>query len=158
MNLNLTSSAFAANEKIPLRYSGDGEDVSPPLAWGGVPAGTAELALICDDPDAPTPAPWVHWVIYGLGPALTALPEGVPATLEAAKPIACRQGKNSWGKVGYGGPLPPKGHGVHHYHFTLYALGKALPVTPGLDKAAVAAAMKGSILAQATLTGLYERK
>jgi len=158
MKLALTSLAFAANEKIPLRYTTEGDDVSPPLAWGDPPAGTQEFALVCDDPDAPGAEPWVHWVIYGLAAALRALPEGVPASPEATKPVACHQGKNSWGKIGYGGPYPPKGSGPHHYRFTLYALGKPAPAEPGLDKAALLAAIKGSTLAQGTLTGLFERK
>jgi Raf kinase inhibitor-like YbhB/YbcL family protein len=158
MSFTLTSSAFAANEKIPLRYSGDGEDISPPLAWDGVPSGTQELALICDDPDAPGAQPWVHWVIYGLEPQLRALPEGLPASAETKKPFAGLQGKNSWGKLGYGGPYPPKAGGVHHYRFTLYMLSKLLGAKPGLDKAGLLGAMQGLILAQTALTGLYERK
>jgi hypothetical protein len=157
MSLSLTSSAFAAGEKVPLRYTGDGEDVSPPLVWIGLPLATAELALVCDDPDAPTPEPWVHWIIYGLNPALTGLPEAVPAAGGATKPFAYRQGKNSWGKIGYGGPYPPKGHGVHHYRFTLYALDKPLETDTGLDRPGLLRAMQGAILSQATLTGTYER-
>ena len=92
MSLQLTSSAFASNEKIPLRYSGDGEDVSPPLAWRDLPAGTAELALICDDPDAPTPHPWVHWVIWGLKPQAGELPEHLPPAASCASPSPCARG------------------------------------------------------------------
>jgi len=157
MSLTLSGSAFGHDEPIPLRYSGDGEDISPPLSWSGVPEGTAELALICDDPDAPTPQPWVHWVIYGMSPTLTGLPEGVPKQRELTKPIAAMQGVNSWPKIGYGGPAPPHGHGVHHYHFTLYCLSQPLGLKPGADKPELLAAMKGLILAQTRLTGTYER-
>ena len=156
MSLTLTSPAFTPSEKIPLRYSGEGEDVSPPLAWNRLPPGTAQLALICDDPDA-GPTPWVHWLIYGLSPQLTELPEGIPASPETAKPVACQQGKNSWGGVGWRGPYPPKGGGMHHYHFTLYALSRPIETQPGLEKPALLRAMQGAIVGQATLTGLYER-
>lgn len=157
MTFTISSAAFANDEKIPLRYSRDGEDVSPPLLWDGLPEGTAELALICDDPDAPTPEPFVHWVIYGMSPDLKGLPEGVPADPELATPARARQGENSWGKTGYGGPAPPRRHGVHHYHFTLYALSKRLNLPPGVDKARLLTAMTGAILAQITLIGAYER-
>ena len=160
MAFKLSSSAFANNEKIPLRYSRDGEDLSPPLAWEGLPEGTLELALICDDPDAPTPAPWVHWIIYGLRPELKALPEGIPVLKEISDPLKARQGENSWGKEGYGGPAPPRGHGPHHYHFTLYALSKrlALPPKPDkVDKDRLLKAIQGAVIAKTTLTGIYER-
>lgn len=157
MDMKLTSVAFGDNEKIPLRYSGDGEDISPPLTWNGLPQGVAELALVCDDPNAPTPKPWVHWVIYGLDPGLTGLPEAIPTDKELLKPVKARQGTNSWGRIGYGGPAPPHGHGVHHYHFTLYALGKRLDLKAGLDKESLLGAIKGVVVAQTTLTGTYQR-
>lgn len=157
MNFKLSSTAFTNDEKIPRRYSRDGEDISPPLAWEGIPEGSAELALICDDPDAPTPKPFVHWVIYGLSPDLKSLPEAIPTEKELAEPIRARQGENSWGKAGYGGPAPPRGHGIHHYHFTLYALKNRLDLPPGVDKDKLLKAMNGAVLAKTTLTGLYER-
>ena len=157
MKLELSSPAFGHGEKIPMRYTGDGEDVSPPLAWSNLPPEAAELALICDDPDAPRPQPWVHWVIYGLSPKLTGLPEGIPATPEIKQPVQASQGENSWGKSGYGGPYPPKGHGTHHYHFTLYALKKPLGLSPGKSKEQLLQAIAGSELARTTLTGIYER-
>lgn len=157
MDFSLSSSAFLHNQKIPLRYARDGEDVSPPLAWSGVPEGTAELALICDDPDAPMATPFVHWVLYGLSPDVAGLAEGVPNQGELTDPVRARQGQNSWGKTGYGGPAPPHGHGVHHYHFTLYALSRRLELAPGLTKEKLLAAMDGAVLAKTRLTGLYER-
>jgi Raf kinase inhibitor-like YbhB/YbcL family protein len=126
-----------------------------------VPEGTQQLALICDDPDAPTPEPWVHWVIYGINADVRKLPEGVPNEPQLAKPIAARQGKNSWDSgatIGYRGPMPPPGHGTHHYHFKLYALDKPLDLAHSATKKQLLAAMKDHILAQAELIGTYERK
>ena len=157
MTLIIQSSVFANNEKIPVRFSGDGADVSPALTWSGVPDGAKELALIMDDPDAPTPEPWVHWVIYKIPVSATGLPENVAKTEAVSEPAGALQGKNSWGKVGYGGPAPPRGHGVHHYHFKLYALDAALNVSAGLDKKGLQKAIEGHVLAQGELIGTYQR-
>ena len=156
--MTMTSTAFENGQPIPAKYTGEGNDVSPPLAWTGVPDGAQQLALICDDPDAPTPEPWVHWVIYGLSPETTALPEGVPTT-EIVEAPAATQGVNGWqGRViGYKGPMPPPG-GVHHYHFTLYALDEALQLEAGLTKAQLLAAMDGHILATGEMVGTYQRR
>lgn len=148
--IQVTSSAFAPGSAIPVQYTGEGADRSPPLAWSAPPAGTAELALICDDPDAPTPEPWVHWVAYGIPADSRGMAEGASS--------GSIQGKNSWGKLGYGGPMPPKGHGVHHYHFQLYALDTKLGADPGLTKDALLAKMRGHIVAEGKLTGTYERR
>src|SRR5262249_1100050 len=132
--MQLNSSAFKNASRIPVKHTGDGEDLSPPLAWNDAPAATKEFALICDDPDAPTPKPWVHWVIDGIPVATKELAEGASSKAAAA----FVQGTNSWtsGKtVGYRGPAPPPGHGIHHYHFRLYALDQALSLPPRLDKA-----------------------
>ncbi len=157
MRITITSPAFSHNEPISRKHTGEGEDVSPELAWSGIPEGTQELALIMDDPDAPRAEPWVHWVIHKLSPTLTGLPEGVPTSATLTDPAGALQGKNSWGRVGYGGPMPPPGHGVHHYHFKLYALDTALDVQAGLDKDALLAKMQGHILAEGELIGTYER-
>lgn len=157
--MHLTSRAFAQNERIPDKYTGLGEDLSPPLQWTEPPEGTKSLALICDDPDAPTEEPWVHWVIYDLPPALTGLPEGVCREPILTEPVAAKQGKNSWPTgtaIGYQGPEPPKGHGVHRYYFRLYALDCRLELEPGLTKTAILAAMQDHILAKAELLGTYE--
>ncbi len=106
---------------------------------------------------APRPEPWVHWIIYKIPPEATGLPENVAKTDKPAAPAGGLQGKNSWGKIGYGGPAPPPGHGVHHYHFMLYALDAVLDVQPGLDKRQLLAAMKGHILAQGEVVGRYQR-
>src|SRR5579859_618412 len=150
MTIRIASTAFEADRPIPKKYSGEGPDVSPPLAWSGVPQSAKELALICDDPDAPTPEPWVHWILYKLSPALTGLKEG-----EKGGGV---EGKNSFERTGYGGPMPPQGDGRHHYHFKLYALDQALGVGAGLSKDQLLAAMKGHILAQGELIGTFERK
>lgn len=154
------SAAFPPNGPVPKRHTGEGEDVSPPLAWGDVPAGTRELALICDDPDAPTPQPWVHWLLYKIPPTVAELPEGMPAGPRLESPAPMLQGRNSWSSgrtIGYRGPMPPPRHGVHHYHFRLYSLDAPLDVKPSLDKAALREALRGHVLAEAELIGTYER-
>lgn len=157
VNMILTTNAFGDNAPIPARYTGDGDDVSPELSWSGVPEGAKELALIVDDPDAPTPRPWVHWVIYAIPAGATGLAESVPTAETLDEPAGAVQGKNSWGTIGYRGPAPPPGHGVHHYHFRLYALDAPLGADPGLDKDGLLAAMEGRILATAERIGTYQR-
>jgi Raf kinase inhibitor-like YbhB/YbcL family protein len=160
MTIEVRSTAFAADQPIPKKFTGEGQDVSPALSWSGVPAGTQELALICDDPDAPVKEPWVHWVIYKIPAAAKGLPEGVPQKERPPEPAGALQGKNSWDEgenLGYRGPMPPPKHGVHHYHFTLYALDAKLTAEPGLTKNELLKKMEGHILAKGRLTGLYER-
>jgi Raf kinase inhibitor-like YbhB/YbcL family protein len=157
MSITINSPAFSHNEPVTRKHTGDGEDVSPALAWSGVPDGTKELALIMDDPDAPTPQPWVHWVIYKLPPTLAGLPEGVAASPTLTEPAGVMQGKNSWGTVGYRGPAPPPGHGVHHYHFKLYALDAELDAQPGLNQGQLLSKMKGHVIADGELVGTYQR-
>jgi len=149
--MNITSSDFAEGAAIPRQHTGDGENVSPALHWTGVPASARELALIVDDPDAPRPAPWVHWVLYKIPTSLTGLPQG--ASGAGARPKApMREGRGDGG-VGYRGPAPPRGHGVHHYHFELYALD----APAGATKEELLAAMKGHVLAEVETVGTYER-
>ncbi len=158
--LEVTSSAFDHGEPIPQKYTGEGADVSPPLTWSGVPEGTRELALVCDDPDAPTAEPWVHWVIYKIPATATGLPEGVPAKPRLKNPSGALQGKNSWPNgqtIGYRGPMPPPGHGTHHYHFTLYALDVKLPIEPGDTKKVLLEEIADHVIAKGTLTGTYKR-
>jgi Raf kinase inhibitor-like YbhB/YbcL family protein len=158
MSIKVESSAFKAGAAIPAKYTGEGPDVSPALAWSGVPAGAKELALICDDPDAPRAQPWVHWVIYGLPPTTAGLPENVAKDKTLKQPEGAVQGLTDFDKIGYNGPMPPRGHGTHHYHFMLYALDANLKLAPGLTKADLLKAMKGHILAQGEVVGTYERK
>lgn len=155
--LSVSSTAFAPNQPIPRKYTADGHNVSPPLAWQAGPAGTVEYAVIVDDPDAPSPQPWVHWLCYRIPESIKNTPEGVPPSQRIANPPGALQGKNSWDRTGYGGPQPPKGHGTHHYRFAVYALDAALDVQPNTDKKTLLAAMQGHILAQGELVGTYER-
>jgi Raf kinase inhibitor-like YbhB/YbcL family protein len=160
MTMTLQCSAFSAGQPIPKTHTGEGHDKSPHLTWDGVPQITKSFALICDDPDAPTAEPWVHWVIYNLPPDLRELPEHLPRDDHMAQPVTAAQGCNSWPageNLGYLGPMPPKGHGVHHYHFKLYALDAPLDVMPGITKTSLLKAMTGHILEVAELVGTYER-
>jgi Raf kinase inhibitor-like YbhB/YbcL family protein len=157
MSLIVQCTAFTDGEPIPRRHTGDGEDLSPPLTWTGVPSSVCEFALIMDDPDAPTSDPWVHWVIYKIPAAATGLSEGVPPVPKPSFPSGASQGKNSWKTAGYRGPAPPKGHGVHRYFFKLYALDKTLDLHDGADKDALLNAMTGRIVAEGELMGTYER-
>jgi len=157
MTLRLTSSSFEHEKEIPTKYTCEGADRSPALAWTGVPQGTKSLALIVDDPDAPDPkAPkmtWVHWVLFGIAPSVSGLAEGITS---AELPPGAREGINDWKMPGYRGPCPPIGR--HRYFHKLYALD-ALPALSGQpDKATLEQAMKGHVLEQATLMGTYEKK
>jgi hypothetical protein len=154
MSIPITSRAFTDGKAIPVRFTQDGEGVSPQLSWGDVPAGTKELALICDDPNAPRPTPCVHWVIYKIPPDVHELHEQMPrqATLGGM-----RQGLNYLRHPGYDGPAPPKGHGLHHYHFKLYALDKYLEPTDAVDGRAFYTAIAGHVLDEGEIVGTYER-
>jgi Raf kinase inhibitor-like YbhB/YbcL family protein len=153
MSIEVHSSAFQPGALIPKQYTGDGADKSPPLRWSDPPAGTKSLALICDDPDAPR-GTWVHWVLFNLPAEARELAEGMPTTETLSN--GARQGKNDFGKIGYGGPAPPKGK-PHRYFFKLYALDTALDLRPGATKAQLLEAMKGHILAEEQLMGTYAR-
>lgn len=154
MAFTLSSQAFRHEGEIPKKYTCEGQDVSPPLAWSDAPDGTQSFVLIVDDPDAPDPkAPkmtWVHWVLYDIPKTVTNLAE---ATTAASVPKGARNGINNWNKTGYGGPCPPIGK--HRYFFKLYALSTELGDLGHATKDAIEAAMKGKVLAQATLMGTY---
>ena len=151
--LEIKSSDFETGGMIPKKYTCDGEDISPPLLWDGVPEGTKSLALINDDPDAPM-GTWVHWVLYDLPASTKELPENMPKdkTLHSG----AKQGITDFRKIGYGGPCPPSG--THRYFFKLYALDSKLNLEPGATKKQVEDAMKGHIVAQAELIGKYTRQ
>jgi len=152
--MTITSPAFAAGGKIPRKHTCEGDDVSPRLAWSGVPATAKSLVLIVDDPDAPDPkAPtmtWVHWVLYDLPPSSAGLAEGA-----AALPPGTREGRNDWKRTGYGGPCPPIGR--HRYFHKLYALDAELGDLGEPTKAEVEAAMQGHLVGQAELVGTYQK-
>jgi Raf kinase inhibitor-like YbhB/YbcL family protein len=154
MALTLKSGVFAEGATIPRKYTCDGDDVSPPLTWTGVPDGTQSIALICDDPDAPM-GTWVHWVLWGIPGNVPSLPEGVAKSATVAGGI--KQGLNSWPKVGYNGPCPPPGN-PHRYFFKLYALDAVLDLPENTNKAALERAMKGHVLAQGQYMGTYGRQ
>ena len=153
MSFELTTTAFSAGEAIPKKFTCDGPDVSPKLSWGDPPAKTQSFTLIMDDPDAPG-GTWVHWVLYDIPADAKELPEGVPKQEQLAG--GARQGRNDFGKIGYGGPCPPPGK-PHRYFFKLYALDSKLNLKSGATKAEIERTMKGHILAQAELIGRYGR-
>ena len=152
-SIELTSVAFEHEKPIPVKYTCEGEDTSPDLRWGALPEGTAELALICDDPDAPV-GTWVHWVVYGIPADTGGFAESFPAVEQTEAGIL--QGENSWGRIGYGGPCPPKGK-PHRYFFKLYALDKELGLKSGADKKTLETAMKNHIIGYGELMGTYAR-
>ena len=152
----LTSSAFANDGGIPARYTCDGDNVSPPLAWSNLPEGTRSLALVVDDPDAPDPkAPkitWIHWVVYNIAPGSAGLMESAsPRNL----PRGAVEGRNSWKRTGYGGPCPPIGR--HRYFHKLYALDAVLPDLGKPTLGALSKAMEGHVLGRFELVGTYQR-
>ncbi len=156
MGLTITSTAFQNNGEIPSQYTCQGQDLSPPLQWQGIPPETRSLVLIVDDPDAPDPrAPkmtWVHWVLYNLPPETVGLPEGISSV---QLPSGTKEGLNDWKRSGYGGPCPPIGR--HRYFHKLYALDVVLEEMVRPSKAKVEAAMQGHIIAQAELVGTYQK-
>jgi len=166
LTIQLRSPAFADGGMIPKTFTCDGSDRSPPLEWSSVPASARALALICDDPDAPG-GTWSHWVVFNLSSHVKALREGVPAeqtvpevSTERAGPVVeklpeARQGKNDFGKTGYGGPCPPSG--THRYFFRLYALDTRLELGSTATRAEVFRAIEGHILAEGRLAGKYQR-
>ena len=155
MKIEVTSSAFTEGASIPVKYTCDGDDASPPLRWSGVPEGAKSLALIADDPDAPG-GTWVHWVLYAIPPDVTELEEGIPTT--EGLPNAAKQGVTDFKRIGYGGPCPPPGHGFHRYFFKVYALDSETDLKPRATKSDLLGAMNGHILAEGRLIGTYERR
>ena len=146
--LSISSPAFSHKGMIPSKHTCDGADVNPPLSFDNIPEKSKSLALIVDDPDAPM-GTWVHWVAWNIGPGTKEIPEN-------SVPQDALQGTNDFRKQSYGGPCPPSG--THRYFFKLYALDAPLPLQAGATKTQLEQAMKGHILAQAELVGLYRRK
>lgn len=144
----LTSPDFKAGKTIPTQFTGEGANKAPGLNWSGAPKNTKAFALIVDDPDAPAEEPFVHWVVYN-----------IPADRKDLNTLGdVTQGENSYQHMQYDGPKPPKGHGIHHYHFKLYALDTMLALQQAVTKNELLAAMQGHIIAQTELIGTYEKK
>jgi len=152
MDIKIKSPAFVPGGKIPGKYTCDGMDISPPLAWTSGPEGTKTFALICDDPDAPM-GTWVHWVLFNLPADIIELRENVPPERELEN--GAKQGMNDFRKIGYGGPCPPGG--THRYYFKLYALDTEINLEAGATKSELLKAMEGHILVEGQLMGRYER-
>lgn len=151
--LQLTSPAFGPHGPIPKKHTGEGEDVSPPLAWRNAPANASSFAVICHDPDAPLIAPggtygFAHWVLYNIPASVSSLPEAVKDYTP---------GKNDFGKAGYGGPMPPNGHGIHHYYFWLLAIDVDPKLPAGLTMWEFLKRVEAHVIGMNRLVGRYER-
>jgi len=153
IELSLSSLSFQEGEQIPTKSTCDGQDISPPLAWGEPPAGIRSFVLIMDDPDAPG-GTFTHWVLFNIPSDTRKLPEAIPNQAELTS--GTLQGKNDFRKIGYNGPCPPAGH-LHRYQLTIYALDKSLDLKGGASKKQVLDAIQGHILARGQLTGTYQR-
>lgn len=155
MTMTLTSSAFSAGQSIPGRFTCEGADLSPPLAWSGAPKGTRSFALLCDDPDAPA-GPWHHWALFDIPAGTTELAEGYTRDAHVG---GTRQAVNDFGVRFYRGPCPPKGHGTHHYHLKLLALDiDKLSLKKGATCKEVEVAANSHVIARAELIGTYARR
>jgi len=152
-NLSVSSPAFKDGATIPTRYTCSGEDISPALTWSGAPANTKAFALVVDDPDAGSAA-FTHWLLANIPASAQSLAEDTPR--DATLPDGSIQGQNDFGKLGYGGPCPPRGD-AHHYHFAVYALDATLSLQPSFSKQQLASAMQGHTLAWGELVGLFAR-
>jgi len=151
-DMQVKSTAFQQRGAIPTKHTGEGDDVSPPLSWSGAPEGTKSFAVICHDPDAPLVKPgtygFVHWVLYNLPADTTSLDEGTGMGTVGA---------NDFGKTGYGGPMPPEGHGVHHYFFWVLALDKEVSLEPGLTLWEFLEKIEPNLIGMNRLVGTYTR-
>lgn len=154
-HLEVRTSAFRPGGAIPRKFTCDGEDVSPEISWSAAPEGARELALICDDPDAPG-GTFTHWVIWGIPKSVSSLPEGIPAGDGVRSLGSARQGTNGFRVRGWRGPCPPPGK-PHHYHFRVYALSDRIELPAGSAVERVREAMAGRIVAQGEVVGVYGR-
>lgn len=146
-DLKITSPAFGNHERLPERHVHEADDVSPPLAWSGVPEGTTSFAVVCHDPDAPLVDGFTHWVAYGIPSDAQGLPEGGGELTH---------GTNSFGNQEYNGPAPPPGHGTHHYYFWVYALREDAALEPGLSRRELIDRIEDLVIEQARLVGTYQ--
>lgn len=147
-DLKVISPAFDFGQPIPKRHASDGENINPELTWSGVPDGTQEIAVVCHDPDAPLPDGYTHWVVYGIPPEVTRIPE------QGGNEFT--EGVTESGGTGYEGPAPPPGHGPHHYYFWVYCLDQRLDAQPGLSRQKLLDLMEGHIIEQNRTVGTYE--
>lgn len=147
-DLTVTSPSFKFAQPMPAKHAYDGDNLSPEIAWSGTPDGTREIAVICHDPDAPLPYGFTHWVVYGIPPETSRLPEGDGSQFTL--------GVTNFGSTGYGGPAPPPGHGPHNYYFWVYCLDQPLGAEPGLSREQLLERMSGHIIEQNRLVGVYE--
>jgi Raf kinase inhibitor-like YbhB/YbcL family protein len=152
--LNVTSTAFQNGGAIPKRFSCQGDNVSPPLAWSGATSSIRSFVLVCEDPDAPR-GTFVHWVMYNIAPNQFTLAGNIPAI--DPLPNGIRQGENGADKIGYTGPCPPAGK-AHHYHFSVYGLDEKLSFSGEVNRDKVISAITGHIIAQGELIGTYMRQ
>jgi len=150
MAFTLVSPAFAGGDMVPTKYTCEGENLSPPLSWSGAPEGTRAFALVMDDPDAPG-GTFTHWLLWDIAPTCAALDEGLSVSRMGTA------GRNDFGRQGYGGPCPPKGHGRHRYRIHLHALRAPIGLPKGRSRDAVDSALSGRVLATASLEGVFER-
>ncbi len=158
--ITVGSPTLQADQAMPRDYTPDGRNLSPPLTWSNLPSGTREIAVICEDPDAGNPPPFVHWVIYGIPATATGLPEGIPIDPAAPMPAeigGAIQGISGFRRPIYRGPAPPPGK-PHHYHFVVYALDADLGLEPGLTRADLLAAVNGHVIGRGEIVSTYERK
>ena len=158
--ITVGSPTLVADQTMPRDYTPDGRNLSPPLTWSHLLAGTKEIAVVCEDPDAGNPPPFVHWVIYKIPADATGLPEGIPIDPAAPMPSGIAgaiQGVSGFRRAIYRGPAPPPGK-PHHYHFVVYALDADLGLTPGLTRADLLAAIRGHVIGQGEIVSIYERK
>lgn len=152
-NIIITSNAFHQGGSIPVKYTCDGENISPPLTWSGIPSNTQSIALIMEDPDAPGGI-FVHWIIFNIPSFLTELPEDIPKFPVIVDGI--QQRTTSFGTIGYGGPCPPRGE-THRYFFKIFALDIRLTLPPGASKSDILREMNGHILSTEEFIGFYKR-
>jgi Raf kinase inhibitor-like YbhB/YbcL family protein len=155
--LAVTSPAFQDSGDIPGRYAGVGENLSPALSWSTLPEGSASIAILCEDPDAPGGRPFSHWVLFNVPSSLPGIPEGIAPGPDPEGLRGASQGVNDFGRVGYDGPAPPRGHGPHRYRFEVYALDERLDLPSGVDASAVHQRMKAHVVGKGVLVGRYSR-
>ena len=154
----LRSNSFLNGAEIPVQFTGEGEDRSPALEWTRPPADTREILILGEDPDSTYETSWTHWILYGISPNILSLPEGLQKTPELEVPFKLKQGKNSWGNIGYQGPMPPIGHPEHRYIFRILALDRAISLGGGATRSQIANEIRGHIITEAELIGNYQHR